>query len=98
MSKRPRAPKKKRQGLSFLRRLAIGAVSAITTLFVIAALVAGWAVWSFQGAGPKARSGDVTVVLLRDGAGLNEIDCGASEMPWMSPVSCTGKKPLGMMM
>jgi hypothetical protein len=23
---------------------------------------------------------------------------GACEMPWMTPVSCTGKKPLGMMM
>jgi hypothetical protein len=22
--------------------------------------------------------------------------CGASEMPWITPVSCTGKKPLGM--
>jgi UPF0755 protein len=73
VSKRPRAPKKKRQGLSFLRRLAITAVSALVTLAVIAALVAGWAVWSFQGAGPKARNGDVTVVILRDGAGLNEI-------------------------
>jgi UPF0755 protein len=73
VSKSPRAPKKKRQGLSFLRRLAITAVSALVTLVVIAALVAGWAVWSFQGAGPKARNGDVTVVVLRDGAGLNEI-------------------------
>ncbi|MCY1443929.1 hypothetical protein D9M71_603720 [compost metagenome] len=27
-----------------------------------------------------------------------EIDCGASEMPWMTPVSCTGKKPLGTTM
>ena len=25
----------------------------------------------------------------------NEIDCGASVMPWITPVSCTGKKPLG---
>ncbi|KWV86428.1 hypothetical protein PFLmoz3_03861 [Pseudomonas fluorescens] len=24
-----------------------------------------------------------------------EIDCGASEIPWITPVSCTGKKPLG---
>jgi hypothetical protein len=23
---------------------------------------------------------------------------GACEMPWMTPVSCTGKNPLGMMM
>jgi len=25
----------------------------------------------------------------------NEIVCGASEMPWMVPVSCTGKNPFG---
>ena len=25
----------------------------------------------------------------------NEIVCAASEMPWMVPVSCTGKKPFG---
>ncbi|MCY1370740.1 hypothetical protein D9M69_578450 [compost metagenome] len=25
----------------------------------------------------------------------NDTDCGASEMPWIRPVSCTGKKPLG---
>ena len=28
----------------------------------------------------------------------NEMDCGASEIPWMMPVSCTGKKPFGTMM
>ncbi len=27
----------------------------------------------------------------------NEIDCDASVMPWIRPVSCTGKKPLGTM-
>ena len=26
----------------------------------------------------------------------NETVCGASEMPWIAPVSCTGKNPLGM--
>ena len=25
-----------------------------------------------------------------------ETDCGASVIAWMTPVSCTGKKPLGM--
>ncbi len=25
-----------------------------------------------------------------------ETDCGAWAMPWITPVSCTGKKPLGM--
>ncbi|MCY1444929.1 hypothetical protein D9M71_614220 [compost metagenome] len=28
----------------------------------------------------------------------NEVDCGASEIPWITPVSCTGKKPLGTTM
>ena len=27
-----------------------------------------------------------------------EMDCDACEMPWITPVSCTGKKPLGMTM
>jgi len=27
-----------------------------------------------------------------------ETDCTASETPWMTPVSCMGKKPLGMRM
>ncbi|MNN99524.1 hypothetical protein D3C81_2191880 [compost metagenome] len=26
---------------------------------------------------------------------LKETDCGASETPWITPVSCCGKKPLG---
>ena len=34
--------------------------------------------------------------LLPSAMAAKEIDCGASEMPWMRPVSCTGKKPLGM--
>ena len=25
-----------------------------------------------------------------------DTDCGPSEMPWMSPVSCSGKKPFGI--
>ena len=32
----------------------------------------------------------------RSAIASNEIDCCASVMPWMTPVSCTGKKPLGM--
>jgi len=28
----------------------------------------------------------------------NETACGASEIPRITPVSCTGKKPLGIMM
>ncbi|OIQ76288.1 hypothetical protein GALL_420300 [mine drainage metagenome] len=28
----------------------------------------------------------------------NEMSCGATVVAWISPVSCTGKKPLGMTM
>ena len=31
----------------------------------------------------------------RSAMAANEIDCGASVMAWMAPVSCTGKKPFG---
>ena len=31
----------------------------------------------------------------RSAIAANEIDCGASEMPRMTPVSWTGKKPFG---
>ncbi len=34
--------------------------------------------------------------LLALGHGGDEMDWEASVTPWMSPVSCTGKKPLGM--
>ena len=29
---------------------------------------------------------------------VNEASCSASDTPWISPVSCTGKKPLGTTM
>ena len=32
----------------------------------------------------------------RSAIAANEIDCGASVMPWIRPVSWTGKKPLGI--
>ncbi len=34
----------------------------------------------------------------RSAIAANEIDCGASVMPWIAPVSCTGKKPFGIRM
>ena len=34
----------------------------------------------------------------RSAIAAKEMVCGASEMPWMAPVSCTGKNPLGMTM
>ncbi len=33
-----------------------------------------------------------------DAMAVNEIVSAACEIPWMTPVSCTGKKPLGMAM
>ena len=32
----------------------------------------------------------------RSAIAANEIVCGASEMPWITPVSCTGKNPFGI--
>ncbi len=32
----------------------------------------------------------------RSAMAAKETDCGASVIAWISPVSCTGKKPLGM--
>ena len=34
----------------------------------------------------------------RSAIAANETLCGASEMPWITPVSWTGKKPLGTTM
>jgi UPF0755 protein len=56
-----------------LRRLAIIAGSATAMIAVVAALVVGYVVWSYNGPGPEARSGEATTVLLRRGAGLSEI-------------------------
>ncbi len=33
----------------------------------------------------------------RSAMAVNEIFCAASEMPWITPVSCTGKNPFGTM-
>lgn len=72
MSQRPRSPKRN-GGITPLRRLVIMLLSAAATLAVAAMLVAVWVVWSFQGPGPGARSGDATTVMLRHGASLPEI-------------------------
>ena len=34
----------------------------------------------------------------RTAISAKETDCGPSEMPWITPVSCTGKNPFGTMM
>jgi len=57
-----------------MRRFLITVFSGLLTLALVAALAAGWALWSFNGAGPAAPGGkDVHGVVLRKGAGLNEI-------------------------
>ena len=71
MSKRRQALR--RQPLSFRRRLAVTAGSAVTTVAVVLAVVAVWFVWSYFGPGPAARHGAETTVILRHGASLPEI-------------------------
>lgn len=61
------------QGLPFLRRLAITITSGLTTLAIVVLIGVAWAVWAFNGAGPQARTGESTTVMLRQGAGLSEI-------------------------
>lgn len=60
-------------GLSPKRRLIIILASAAITLTVAVMLAAVWAVWTYQGPGPAARSGEATTVLLRKGSSLPEI-------------------------
>jgi UPF0755 protein len=59
--------------VSPLRRLAVAAGSAFATLTLIVLLVAGWALWTYQGPGPAARTGQTTNVVLRAGSSLPEI-------------------------
>lgn len=56
-----------------LRRLMVGGTAAGATIGFIVLLALAWAVWTFQGPGPAAKVGESTVVLLRPGAGVNEI-------------------------
>jgi len=60
-------------GLTPLRRLMIVFGSAAATLAVALVLFLAWAIWSYQGPGPAAKSGEATTVMLRKGAGLSEI-------------------------
>lgn len=55
------------------RRIAIMLGSAGATLLLVAILFAGWVAWSYNGPGPKAKSGEITTVMLRKGAGVTEI-------------------------
>ncbi|NBB17076.1 endolytic transglycosylase MltG [Caulobacter sp. SLTY] len=57
-----------------MRRVIIGLVSGLLTLGLLLGLGIGWAVWTYQGPGPAAKGGaEQHVVVLRRGAGLNEI-------------------------
>ena len=73
MSRRPRSRSSRAGGLAPLKRLAIIAGSAVATLALVLALALGWALWTFNGPGPKAREGEATTVVLRRGASLPEI-------------------------
>lgn len=56
-----------------MRRLIVTLGGAGATLAVLAVLAAGWAAWTYNGPGPKAKAGTETTVILRRGAGLSEI-------------------------
>ncbi len=63
----------KREGLPLMRRLVIMGMSGFAVLFVAVMLLGLWSVWTYRGPGPEAKSGEITSVMLRRGAGLNEI-------------------------
>ena len=58
------------------RPLFAGLAGGLATLALVVLLFAGLSLWIYSGAGPKARSGPSTIVILRKGAGVSEI--GAS--------------------
>lgn len=68
-----RKPAKARRGVSPLRRLAIGLASGLSVFVLIAIVMLGGALFAYSGPGPKAVSGERTVVDLRHGASLPEI-------------------------
>ncbi|HYE44255.1 MAG TPA: endolytic transglycosylase MltG, partial [Caulobacter sp.] len=57
-----------------MRRVIVGLISGLLTLALVGALGLSWALWTYQGPGPEAKGGAKNhVVILRRGAGLNEI-------------------------
>lgn len=68
-----RKPAKARRGVSPLRRLAIALASGLSVFALIGIVILGGALFAYSGPGPKARSGERTVVELRHGASLPEI-------------------------
>lgn len=60
-------------GLPLMRRLVIMGMSGFAVLGLAIMLLGLWAVWTYRGPGPEAASGEISSVVLRRGAGLNEI-------------------------
>jgi UPF0755 protein len=56
-----------------MRRLVIMGMSGFAVLGLAIMLLGLWAVWTYRGPGPEAASGEISSVVLRRGAGLNEI-------------------------
>lgn len=63
----------RKSGLPLMRRLLIMASSAFATLCIALVVVGLWAVWSYRGPGPATAGDRPVTVMLRRGAGLNEI-------------------------
>ncbi len=61
------------EGLPLMRRLVIMGMSGFAVLCIALMLGGLWAVWTYRGPGPEAKGGEITSVMLRRGAGLNEI-------------------------
>ena len=60
-------------GLPLIRRLVIMGMSGFAVLGLAVMLLGLWAVWTYRGPGPEATAGEISSVVLRRGAGLNEI-------------------------
>ena len=56
-----------------MRRLMIAGASAFATLSLLFMLAVAGFLWLYQGAGPTARSGESTTVILKPGSGVSEI-------------------------
>jgi UPF0755 protein len=61
------------EGLPLMRRLVIMGMSGFAVLSLAIMVLGLWAVWTYRGPGPEARAGEISSVVLRRGAGLNEI-------------------------
>ncbi len=74
-----RAPRRKREAASVGRRLTARLVTGITALAAVGAVLILGGLWLYQGPGPAAKSGEVTSVVLRKGAGLPQIAAALEE-------------------